>query len=72
MLAAKYFFNYADYLVPIDLDVIPAAMDFKLANKAKRVSYADAIGYQLAKKYGVKFLTGDRAFKGLANVDFVK
>ncbi len=70
--AARYFFKYAEYAVPVDFDVIPAAMDFRLENKAKRFSYADAIGYQLAQKYGVKFLTGDQAFKGFSGVEFVK
>jgi len=33
-------------------------------------SYADALGYYLASKLKIRFLTGDKAFSGLANVEF--
>ena len=32
----------------------------------------DCIGYMTAKRLGVKFLTGDREFEGMDNVEFVK
>jgi len=51
---------------------IKHAMLFRLKNKDKRLSYADCIGYILAKENGLKFLTGDKEFKGLENVEFVK
>jgi len=51
---------------------IKNAMKFRLANKKKKLSYADCIGYQLAKERNLKFLTGDIQFKGLPNVEFVK
>ena len=51
---------------------IKNAMKFRLANKKKKLSYADCIGYQLAKEHGLKFLTGDKEFENLPNVEFVK
>jgi len=36
------------------------------------LSYADALGYEVAQRMGTKLLTGDEAFKGLENVEFVK
>lgn len=51
---------------------IKNAMKFRLVNKKKSFSYADAIGYQIAKERGLKFLTGDQQFKGMPNVEFVK
>lgn len=51
-------------------DTIKEAMKFRVENKD--FSYADCIGYILAKKNGVKFLTGDNQFKDLPNVEFVK
>ena len=36
------------------------------------LSYADAIGYAMAGRLGLKFLTGDRAFRTMPNVEFVK
>ncbi|MFH1895765.1 MAG: PIN domain-containing protein [archaeon] len=45
-------------------------LDFK--NKKLNISYVDAIGYQTSLENGIKFLTGDREFKGMKNVQFVK
>ena len=41
-------------------------------NIKKRLSFADCIGYAAARKFGVKFVTGDYMFKGLEGVEFVK
>jgi len=51
---------------------IKNAMKFRLEHKKKNLSYADCISYVMAKENGLKFLTGDKEFKGLANVEFVK
>lgn len=59
-------------VVPIDDDIIKEAMKFKLANQKKRFSMADCIGYITSLKLNAKFVTGDYAFKGLENVEFVK
>jgi len=48
------------------------SMKFRLKHKNKKFSYADCLGYSLAKKNKMKFLTGDRGFKGIKNVEFVK
>ncbi len=32
----------------------------------------DVVGYVIAKKHGVRFLTGDNGFEGFDNVEFVK
>ena len=51
-----------------------AAMRAHLKTKSSKsnLSYVDCIGYVMAKKLKVKFLTGDREFEGLDNVEFVK
>ena len=54
-----------------DSDIINAC-NFRLKHRAKKLSYADCIGYTLAKREGLGFLTGDRQFEGLENVEFVK
>ena len=45
-------------------------MGFRL--KHGGLSYADCIGYVIARREGMKFLTGDAAFKRLENVEFVR
>ena len=62
--------KYKHFIVPILLDDIKKAMDLKI--KHKFLSIPDAIGYTMAKRYNVKFLTGDDDFKDFNNVEFVK
>lgn len=46
------------------------AMDLK--SKIKYLSIPDAIGYTVAKRLDIKFLTGDDDFEKMENVEFVK
>ena len=57
--------NNSDYL---------NASDFRLsANRTgKKFSLVDALGYSYSRKLGIKFLTGDREFNGMENVEYVK
>ena len=36
------------------------------------LSYADAIGYTVARRIGARFLTGDEAFRRLPDVEFCR
>ena len=49
---------------------IKKAMDLKI--KRKEMSIPDVIGYTVAKRLDIPFLTGDEDFKNLDNVEFVK
>jgi len=64
--------KYKKAVVDIDDETIKEAMKFKVKNKGKRLSYADCIGYIYSKRNKMKFLTGDREFKDLEGVEFVK
>jgi uncharacterized protein len=50
------------------------ASDFRLsANRTgKKLSLVDALGYSYSRKLGIKFLTGDKEFSGMENVEYVK
>lgn len=56
-----------------DLDYLSAS-DLRLsANRTgKKFSLVDALGYSCSRKLGIKFLTGDREFNGMENVEYVK
>jgi hypothetical protein len=58
--------------VPIKDEIFKEASHFRFLNKKKDLSYADCIGYMIACKLGIPFLTGDKAFKGLPGVKYVK
>ncbi len=60
-----------DFL-PLDARIVVKASYFRFLNKKKKFSYVDCIGYILALEHKIPFLTGDKAFKGLPNVEFVK
>lgn len=62
--------KYFEFAVDVTLDDIKKAMDFKSLNR--KLSIPDAIGYIIAKKYNVRFLTGDKDFENMENVEFVK
>ena len=55
---------------PVTLDDIIAAMQLRVMHP--KLSIPDAIGYTVAKRHGVKFLTGDKEFEKMDNVEFVK
>ena len=70
--------DYYDYFLPHCVEpedlTIKNAMKLRheFKKKGKNVSYADCIGYQLSLDLKIKFLTGNREFKNLPNVEFVK
>ncbi len=51
-------------------ETIKKAMKFRYEQRKKKLSYADCLGYQLALEKGIKFLTGDKEFEHIKNVEF--
>ena len=56
----------------IRLDVALEAVNFKFENKKEKLSYVDCLGYVMARKFRMKFLTGDSKFETKENVEFAK
>ncbi len=54
------------------LETVKNASKFRVRHKSKNISMTDCIGYVYAKQNGLIFLTGDNAFSGVENVEFVK
>ncbi len=59
-------------VVDIDPETIKQAMKFRKQNKKMGLSYADCIGYVYSLNHNLVFLTGDKEFEKLSNVEFVK
>jgi predicted nucleic acid-binding protein len=70
---AKHLEPFLPSVVTFDLSDIDGAMKLRLDLEKKKlnISYVDALGYYLANRHKVKFLTGDIHFKDLDNVEFV-
>lgn len=71
-IAKKYYSQFYEYLIEIKDEYVFEASKFKLENKKFDISYTDALGYVIALKNGMKFLTGDEQFNGEENVEFAK
>lgn len=62
--------RYMTKTVDFDEFIIKEACRLKISNK--NLSMTDCIGYVISIKAGVKFLTGDKEFEIIKNVEFVK
>ncbi len=71
-IADKYYDYYLKFVIEFTDDDIKRANELKLRMKKQDVSYVDCLGYVLAKKNGVLFLTGDQKFEDMENVEFVR
>ncbi len=71
-IADRYYDQYVSFAIDIDDDIFKKASSLKAILRKKKLSYIDCIGYIAALSRGVKFLTGDKEFKDLENVEFVK
>jgi uncharacterized protein len=67
----KQFAKYTIDFGPTDI-VGSMKLRLKLKRAGHNISYADAVGYYLALKNKLKFLTGDKEFEELDNVEFIK
>ena len=59
-------------LIELDQETLLTAMEFKRKHVKKDMSMVDCIGYLLAKKAELVFVTGDAAFEKVEGVEWVK
>src|SRR3989344_4003965 len=64
--------KFLSYYTSIDDNSIKKAMISRALNKKKDLSYIDCVGYIISKQRNIKFLTGDKEFEDMENVEFVK
>ncbi len=70
--AEEIYQKYSCCVVHISDEILKEAMKFRKKNKKRNLSYTDCVGYIYAIKNNLIFLTGDKEFKNLENVEFVK
>jgi len=70
--AEEIYEKYKWCVVNISDEALKDAMKFRKKNKRRDLSYSDCIGYVYALKNNLRFLTGDKEFENLENVEFVK
>jgi hypothetical protein len=68
------FIRFKIEIVPTeDSDYLNASEFMPSANRTgKKLSLVEALGYSYSRKLGIKFLTGDKEFIEMENVEYVK
>lgn len=56
----------------VDKEILIEAVKFRQKNKKTGISFFDAVGYIFALNKGYVFVTGDKEFEGVNNVEFKK
>ena len=70
---ADYIFNqFKECVVQISDEIVKEAIQFRMDNKKRNLSYADCIGYIYSIRNGLLFLTGDKEFEKLDHVEFLQ
>ena len=70
---ADYWFKKLEYSsLPVSKEILVEAIKFRQKYKKTGISFFDAVGYVFALKKSYKFVTGDKEFEKLDNVDFKK
>ena len=64
--------EFRGLVVDLPIELIPKSMLFKHSRSKSNFSYADCMGYVFALESKRVFITGDRAFKGLDNVEIIR
>lgn len=70
--AEKFLEEYYPFIIDFIEEDVRNAAKLKIQYNKRDLSMTDCIGFVLAKRLGIKFLTGDKEFKDLDNVEFVK
>lgn len=71
-IANHFLSMFSRIAVELPIILIPKAMIFRYKHKKTRFSYIDCFGYMYAMESKRLFLTGDRAFHGMENVELVR
>ena len=59
-------------VIDFDLEDIKLASRTKAKFRSKKLSYIDCLGYAISLRRDLIFVTGDKEFKDMENVEFVK
>lgn len=69
---ADFIINELNFeILEISQEIILDSVLFRHKNKSLSLSYIDCLGYILSLKNNLIFLTGDKGFKDIKNVEFI-
>ena len=64
--------KFETHITSVNFNTIIKAVKFRHDNKKKNFSFFDCVGYIFAVENKMKFVTGEKEFKNLPHVEFVK
>jgi len=70
--AQETYRKFLECVQNIDEEIVFEALQLKQKYKKRDLSYTDCLGYAFAKQRNLRFLTGDRQFEDIDNVEYVK
>jgi PIN domain nuclease of toxin-antitoxin system len=71
-LAVELLEEFYPFAVDFGLETLYHAGRLKDLKRKQKLSLADCVGYTIAGQLHIKFLTGDKEFATMENVEFVK
>ena len=71
-VAEKWFQKLNYYSQPVEVNILIEAVKFRYEHKKRNISFFDAVGYIFSFKKNFVFVTGDKEFEQLENVEFKK
>ncbi len=70
--AEMWFKKLERYSLLVIKEILIEAIKFRHEHKKQDISFFDAVGYIFSARNGYYFVTGDKEFEGLPNVEFKK
>ena len=64
--------EFQSFLITPEINDLIEASKFRKKHRKRNLSYTDCVGYTIAKKEKIMFLTGDKEFEGMENTEFIK
>ena len=64
--------KFKAFLAPVNLNTLIKAVKYRQEKKKQNLSFFDCVGYVFALENNMKFVTGDKEFEHLPNVEFKK
>ena len=71
-IAEYWFRKFEEYSVSVSKEILIEAVKFRYKYKKTGISFFDAVGYIFSVENGFHFVTGDKEFEKLKDVDFKK
>lgn len=71
-VANHWYQKLKPFIVQCNIGQLIKAMDFKFENRKINFSFFDCIGYITARENNSKFVTGDKGFKNVENIIYIR